>query len=139
SRAVKDPRGVLADFGVKLPANTEIRVWDSTAETRFLVLPMRPAGTEGWSEERLAQLVTRDAMIGTGLAKPPEEVACGTAFTTWEAWTASERPSPSRMSPRFMLRGKGACSRCNAPWAMPARGPSMRPASRRSAYRRRSI
>jgi nitrile hydratase len=50
-------------------------VWDSTAETRFLVLPMRPAGTEGWSEERLAQLVTRDAMIGTGLAQRPEEVA----------------------------------------------------------------
>ena len=75
SRAVIDPRGVLADFGVKLPANTEIRVWDSTAETRFLVLPMRPAGTEGWSEERLAQLVTRDAMIGTRLAKRPEEVA----------------------------------------------------------------
>src|SRR5262245_43845055 len=74
SRAVKNPRGVLADFGVKLPANTEIRVWDSTAETRFLVLPMRPAGTEDWSEERLAQLVTRDAMIGTGLAKRPEEV-----------------------------------------------------------------
>ena len=75
SRAVKNPRGVLADFGVKLPANTEIRVWDSTAETRFLVLPMQPAGTEDWSEERLAQLVTRDAMIGTGLPKPPEEVA----------------------------------------------------------------
>ena len=75
SRAVKDPRGVLADFGIKLPANIEIRVWDSTAETRFLVLPMRPAGTDGWSEERLAQLVTRDAMIGTGLAKRPEEVA----------------------------------------------------------------
>ncbi len=75
SRAVKEPRGVLADFGVKLPANTEIRVWDSTAETRFLVLPMRPPGTEGWNEERLAQLVTRNAMIGTGLAKRPEEVA----------------------------------------------------------------
>src|SRR5262249_28805897 len=75
SRAVKDPRSVLADFGVKLPASTQIRVWDSTAETRFLVLPMRPPGTEGWSEERLAQLVTRDAMIGTGLPKPPEEVA----------------------------------------------------------------
>ena len=54
SRAVNDPRGVLADFGVTLPAGTDIRVWDSTAETRFLVLPMRPAGTEGWSEERLA-------------------------------------------------------------------------------------
>ena len=75
SRAVKDPRVVLADFGIKLPASIEIRVWDSTAETRFLVLPMRPAGTDGWSEERLAQLVTRDAMIGTGLAKRPEKVA----------------------------------------------------------------
>jgi nitrile hydratase subunit alpha len=75
SRTVKDPRGVLAEFGVKLPASTEIRVWDSTAETRFLVLPMRPGGTEGWSEERLAQLITRDAMIGTGLPKRPEEVA----------------------------------------------------------------
>jgi len=73
SRAVKDPRGVLADFGVKLPNDTEIRVWDSTAETRFIVLPMRPAGTEGWSEERLADLVTRDSMIGTGLAKQPAE------------------------------------------------------------------
>ena len=67
SRAVKDPRGVLADFGVTLPKETEIRVWDSTAETRFLVLPMRPAGTEGWSEDRLAEIVTRDSMIGTGL------------------------------------------------------------------------
>jgi len=69
SRAVRDPRGVLADFGVELPPDTEIRVWDSTAETRFLVVPMRPAGTEGWDEERLAALVTRDSMIGTGLAK----------------------------------------------------------------------
>ncbi len=75
SRAVKDPRGVLAEFGVTLPADTAIRVWDSTAETRFLVVPRRPAGTEGWSEDRLAQLVTRDSMIGTGLAKPPSEVA----------------------------------------------------------------
>jgi nitrile hydratase len=71
SRAVKDPRGVLADFGVTLPDETEIRVWDSTAETRFLVLPLRPAGTDGWSEEQLAALVTRDSMIGTGLARTP--------------------------------------------------------------------
>ena len=75
SRAVNDPRGVLADFGVKLPVGTAIRVWDSTAETRFIVLPMRPAGTEGWSEEKLAGLVTRDSMIGTSLAKAPSEVA----------------------------------------------------------------
>jgi nitrile hydratase len=71
SRAVKDPRGVLADFGLSVPKETEIRVWDSTAETRFLVLPMRPAGTEGWSEEQLAEIVTRDSMIGTGLPKVP--------------------------------------------------------------------
>ena len=75
SRAVNDPRGVLADFGVKLPVGTAIRVWDSTAETRFIVLPMRPTGTEGWSEEKLAGLVTRDSRIGTGLAKAPSEVA----------------------------------------------------------------
>jgi nitrile hydratase len=72
SRAVKDPRGVLAEFGVHLPASTTIRVWDSTAEVRYLVIPQRPLGTEGWSEEALARLVTRDAMIGTGLARSPE-------------------------------------------------------------------
>ncbi len=71
SRAVKDPRGVLADFGVKLPADTEILVWDSTAETRYLVLPMRPPSTEGMGEDQLAVLVTRDSMIGTGLVKAP--------------------------------------------------------------------
>jgi nitrile hydratase subunit alpha len=74
SRAVIDPRGVLADFGVTLPASTEVRVWDSTAETRFMVLPMRPAGTQGWDEERLARLVTRDSMIGTGLALQPAQL-----------------------------------------------------------------
>jgi nitrile hydratase subunit alpha len=71
SRAVAEPRAVLAEFGVALPAATQIRVWDSTAETRFLVLPMQPHGTEGWSEERLAAVVTRDSMIGTGLVKSP--------------------------------------------------------------------
>jgi nitrile hydratase subunit alpha len=75
SRAVIDPKGVLADFGVTLPPDTEIRIWDSTAETRFLVLPMRPAGTEGWSEDELARLVTRDSMVGTGLATSPKELA----------------------------------------------------------------
>ena len=74
SRAVRDPKGVLADFGVSLPPETEIRVWDSTAETRFIVLPIRPPGSEGWSEERLAELVTRNSMIGTALALRPEEV-----------------------------------------------------------------
>jgi len=75
ARAVNDPRGVLADFGVTLPAGTQIRVWDSTAETRFIVLPMRPAGTDGWSADKLAALVTRDSMIGTGLPKHPQEAA----------------------------------------------------------------
>jgi nitrile hydratase len=75
SRAVIEPRKVLSEFGVTLPEETEIRVWDSTAETRFLVVPMRPAGTEGWSEEQLATLVTRDSMVGTGLAENPEDVA----------------------------------------------------------------
>ena len=68
SRAVVDPRGVLADFGVTLPESTPIRVWDSTAEVRYLVIPQRPAGTEGLDETGLAALVTRDSMIGTGLA-----------------------------------------------------------------------
>ena len=71
ARAVIDPRGVLADFGVALPDGVDLRVWDSTAEVRYLVLPERPAGTEGWSEEQLAELVTRDSMIGTGKARSP--------------------------------------------------------------------
>jgi nitrile hydratase subunit alpha len=68
SRAVLEPRAVLAEFGVVLAQEAEVRVWDSTAEIRYLVVPMRPEGTEGWSEERLAALVTRNSMIGTGLA-----------------------------------------------------------------------
>ena len=71
AKAVIDPRGVLADFGVALPKETEIRVWDSTAELRYLVVPLQPAGTVGLSEEALADLVTRDSMIGTGLARQP--------------------------------------------------------------------
>ncbi|HEY8359298.1 MAG TPA: nitrile hydratase subunit alpha [Ramlibacter sp.] len=69
SRAVRDPHGVLADFGVTLPAGKQVRVWDSTAEVRYLVVPQRPAGTEGLDEEALAALVTRDSMIGTGLPR----------------------------------------------------------------------
>jgi nitrile hydratase subunit alpha len=75
SRTVIDPRGVLADFGVKLPPGTDIRVWDSTAETRFIVLPMRPPGSEGLRDDELAALVTRDSMIGTGLALAPGKPA----------------------------------------------------------------
>ena len=72
---VRDPRGVLAEFGVALPEGTRIRVWDSTAEQRYLVVPMRPEGTDGWDEAALADLVTRDSMIGTGLALAPSEAA----------------------------------------------------------------
>lgn len=71
SRVVIEPRAVLAEFGVTLPATTEIRVWDSTAETRYLVLPMRPAGTESLGEDALAALVTRNAMIGTAVIATP--------------------------------------------------------------------
>jgi len=72
SRAVAEPRAVLREFGVELPAETEIRVWDSTAELRYLVIPLRPDGTDGWSEDALAELVTRDSMIGTGVVARPE-------------------------------------------------------------------
>lgn len=72
ARAVVDPRGVLEEFGVTLPVGTRVRVVDSTADLRYLVIPMRPAGTEGWDEERLAGLVTRDSMIGTGQANAPD-------------------------------------------------------------------
>jgi nitrile hydratase len=75
SRVVRDPRGVLAEFGVALPPDTAIKVWDSTAEIRYLVVPIRPEGTEDLSEEQLADLVTRNSMIGTGLAKQRTEVA----------------------------------------------------------------
>ncbi|MBU6483999.1 MAG: nitrile hydratase subunit alpha [Betaproteobacteria bacterium] len=71
SRVVRDPRGVLAEFGVTLPEGTEIRVLDSTAEIRYLVIPQRPAGSQGLGEEALAALVTRDSMIGAGLALAP--------------------------------------------------------------------
>ncbi len=74
SRTVIDPRGVLEEFGVALPEGIKIRVWDSTAELRYLVVPLRPVGTEGFSEEQLADLVTRDAMIGTGLALMPGDI-----------------------------------------------------------------
>jgi nitrile hydratase len=67
ARAVSQPRAVLKEFGVELSEDIEVRVWDSTAETRYLVLPIKPAGTDGWSEERLADIITRDSMIGTGI------------------------------------------------------------------------
>ena len=71
ARVVAEPRAVLGEFGVELPDDVEVRVWDSTAEVRYLVLPMRPAGTDGLDEEALAALVTRDSMIGTGLPLAP--------------------------------------------------------------------
>ena len=73
SRAVIDPRGLLKELGTPIPEDVEVRVWDSTAELRYLVLPERPPGSEGWSEERLARLVTRDAMIGVAKVRVPEE------------------------------------------------------------------
>ena len=72
ARAVREPRAVLAEFGVTLAEGTNVRVWDSTAEIRYLVLPMRPSGTDGMGEAELAALVTRDSMIGTGLPHAPE-------------------------------------------------------------------
>lgn len=74
SRVVMDPRGVLAEFGTSVPPEKEIRVWDSSAEIRYLVLPERPAGTDDWSEEQLVELVTRDSMIGTGFPKQASAV-----------------------------------------------------------------
>jgi nitrile hydratase len=71
SRMVREPRVVLEEFGLRIPENDALRVHDSTADMRYLVLPMRPAGTEGWSEERLAALVNRDSMIGVALPKQP--------------------------------------------------------------------
>jgi len=71
ARAVREPRAVLAEFGVMLPEGKKVRVWDSTAEVRYLVVPQRPVGTEGLSEDELAALVTRDSMIGTALAQEP--------------------------------------------------------------------
>lgn len=69
SRAVSEPRKVLAEFGTRIPGDVEVRVHDSTADMRYLVLPARPAGTEGWSEERLAAIITRDAMVGVAVPK----------------------------------------------------------------------
>jgi nitrile hydratase len=75
ARAVAEPRSVLREFGLELEPEVEIRVWDSTAEVRYLVLPERPAGTDGWAEEELAALVSRDSMIGTARASEPAALA----------------------------------------------------------------
>jgi nitrile hydratase subunit alpha len=79
SRVVIDPRGVLGEFGTELPKETNVRVWDSTAELRYLVIPRRPAGTDGWSEERLAEIVTRNSMIGTEVIRTPMMSTVGSA------------------------------------------------------------
>lgn len=71
ARAVREPRKVLAEFGVVLPDETSVRVWDSTAEVRYLVVPMRPEGTDGWDVDALADIVTRDAMVGTAVVSAP--------------------------------------------------------------------
>jgi nitrile hydratase len=74
SRAVIDPRGVLKELGLEVPEDKEVRVWDSTAEVRYMVLPERPSGTDKWTEAQLMELITRDSMIGTGLTKSPGKV-----------------------------------------------------------------
>lgn len=74
ARAVRDPRGVLQEFGTEVGSDTAIRVWDSTSELRYLVIPKRPAGTDGWSAEQLEKLVTRNSMIGVEMAKDPKDV-----------------------------------------------------------------
>ncbi len=74
SRAVLEPRAVLREFGVELPESTEVKVWDSSADLRYLVLPARPPGTEGWTEEELVAIVDRDSMIGTALPQVPDKV-----------------------------------------------------------------
>jgi nitrile hydratase subunit alpha len=74
SRAVIDPRDVLKELGLEIPADKEVRVWDSTAEVRYMVLPERPKGTDGWSEAQLMDLITRDSMIGTGTPKTPMQL-----------------------------------------------------------------
>jgi len=77
ARIVREPRAVLAEFGLTVPETKEVRVWDSSAEIRYMVLPQRPAGTEGWTAEQLAPLVTRDSMIGTGIISPPAQAERG--------------------------------------------------------------
>ena len=98
SRAVIDPRGVVAEFGVALPDDIEVRVWDSTAEVRYLVLPERPAGTEDLDEEALAALVTRDGMIGTARLR--------TACTTWAGCRAWAQSCLSRRARRSTPPGR---------------------------------
>ena len=92
SRTVVDPRGVLAEFGVEVPKDVKVRVHDSTADLRYIVLPMRPKGTKGWSEEQLAAIVTRDCMIGTALPQVP--------------------PSEPRPEPLGCIREVGGLRRC---------------------------
>jgi nitrile hydratase subunit alpha len=75
ARMVAEPRAVLREFGLELPPEVEVRVWDSSAEVRYLVVPMRPAGTDGWTEDALAALVTRDSMIGTAVPAAPAPAA----------------------------------------------------------------
>jgi nitrile hydratase len=75
ARAVREPRSVLAEFGLELPADVEVRVWDSAAELRYLVLPQRPPETDGWTQEQLAEIVTRDCMIGVAVPRPDVKAA----------------------------------------------------------------
>ena len=138
SRAVIDPRGLLAEFGTHLPDDVEVRVWDSTAELRYIVLPERPAGTEGMSEEALAALVTRDAMVGVarvaaaGAGRPAMNGVHDMGGS--RAWARCTTSGTSRSSTR---RGRGASGRSAGRWERGASGTST-PAGTRSSCCRRS-
>jgi len=95
SRTVREPRAVLTEFGVTLAETTAVRVWDSTAEVRYLVVPMRPAGTDGWTQAQLADLVTRDSMIGTGLARPVSSVDAITPNTKGAVLSSTTAAGPA--------------------------------------------
>src|SRR6266516_1408393 len=135
SRAVIDPRGVLKELGSEVPENVEVRVWDSTAELRYHVLPERPEGTEGWSEDELAEIVTRDAMIGVAQVKAPWQSKRWTACTTWAACTAWGRSRSRKTSRSSIPSGRRACTRSISPAASTASGTSTWGATRASGFR----
>ena len=139
SRSVIDPRGVLKDFGVTLPAETEIRVWDSTAETRFIVIPMRPAGTEGWDEEQLAELVTRDSMVGTGEPLKRERGRAMNGVHDMGGMHGFGPVTPEKDEPVFHAAWEGRVLRCNARRGCSAIGISIWAAPQSRSCRRISI
>ena len=137
SRAVIDPRGVLREFGLDLPDDVEVRVWDSTAEIRYLVLPERPAGTEKMTEDELAALVARDAMIGAGRSQPRGYGMNGIHdMGGMQAWV---RSGTKRNEPVFHAAWEGRVYAMNRRSAPGASGTSTRAAMRLSCLPRRTI